>query len=167
MIVAMALAAGVGCKGSGKVVNYNLPMTHAPMCPAGARTGNHLKRTLIVRTETSVGNFTQFGYSGTNFGDSVQPVSGMVMLAKEGGKQTVKVRFGACPSREPPAGTAADLGCPDTEIAWYTEQSVTLDPQDLVIYGESGTPRTSVEWPWPSAELVCWTGVATAAPNPS
>jgi len=164
LVVAVVLLAG--CKDSDKVVNFQIKLRHAPQCAAdGDRTGNSLKRTLVVRAETTSSTFAEFSTTGTNYGDGTSSVNGQVMLAKTG-KQTVKFRFAACPSKEKPTGTVRDLGCNDTELQWYAEQEVTLDPKELVIFGENGESNVSVEWPWPASELACWTGTAAPAPTP-
>lgn len=169
--VAFAMLGLAACgRSDDKVVNYNLKLTHAPVCPfdGDRAAGNNLKRVLMVKAETSSRAFTSFSYSGRNDGvgkDGVVPTGAQVMLAKSG-KQTVKFRFGACPSKDKPTGTEIKLGCEDSEIKWYAERDVAFDPNDMVVFGEPGESRTTVDWPWPASELECWTGLAAPYPAP-
>lgn len=167
----LAMVLFAACGRTDKVVNYKVKLTNAPVCPANGdrAAGNNLKRVLMVKAETSSQAYTGFFFSGRN--DGVEPHGGVaetnaqVMLAKSG-KQSVKFRFGACPAKDKPAGNSIELGCEEAAVQWYAEQEVTFDPANMVIFGEAGESRTTVDWPWPSNELECWTGMATHYPTP-
>jgi hypothetical protein len=130
----------------GEPAMTQLRFSPLPRCPEDGLGPNALSRGVaVIATASAFGRQTWVSQS-PYLGES--PAFSMDLPAR---RQSVSLKFGLCPWRNPPGERMLYCGDAD-QIEWYAEREIDTDPARA----ESFT----AEMPAPPAPLACWRGEA-------